>query len=95
MIRITCKNETSATRLFLEGKLAGSCVDELDKCWQKSPSKQGLLVDLTDISFIDDHGKELLTNMLSHGTKLISTSLMTKSLIEEIQKTVNRRTPVS
>jgi len=88
MIRITCKNETSATRLFLEGKLAGSCVDELDRCWRMSPTKQSLLVDLTDVSFIDDHGKELLTKMLHHGAKLISKSLMTKSLIEEIQETV-------
>lgn len=33
MIRITAQHEISTTRLFLEGKLCGRCVDELDKCW--------------------------------------------------------------
>ena len=73
------------TRLFLEGKLAGVCVDELDKCWQQSSTFHStLLVDLTNISFIDDQGKTLLTKMHKHGIKLISRSLMTKCVIEEI-----------
>ena len=89
MIRITCKSETSVTRLFLEGRLAGNCVDELDKCWQQSSSNPtAVLVDLTSISFIDDYGKELLTRMLRHGAKLVSKSLMTKCLIEEITQAV-------
>jgi ABC-type transporter Mla MlaB component len=91
MIRITCKNETSATRLLLEGKLAGHCVDELDKCWQRSSaSPTTLLVDLTSISFIDDQGKELLTKMLRHGAQLVSRSLMTKCLIKEIKQAVRK-----
>lgn len=46
-----------------------------------------LLVDLTNVSFVDDHGKELLTHMHNKGIKLFSTSLMTKCLIEEIENT--------
>ena len=87
MIRITAKTESSMTRLFLEGKLAGVCVDELNKCWQQSSTFDStLLVDLTNISFIDDHGKALLTRMHKHGIKLISRSLMTKCVIEEINE---------
>ena len=87
MIRITAQHEPSTTRLFIEGKLSGPCVDELDKCWQeKSSSEASLLVDLTNISFVDEHGKELLARMHKNGTKLFSTSLMTKCLIAEIQK---------
>lgn len=88
VIRITAQQESSTTRLFLEGKLAGACVDELDKCWQTCPSEEvALLVDLTNVSFVDDHGKELLARMYSRGIKLFSTSLMTKCLIEEIEST--------
>lgn len=87
MIRITAQHESSATRLFLEGKLAGPCVDELDKCWhEKSCGEPVVLVDLTNISFVDDHGKELLARMHKKGIKLFSASLMTKCLIAEIQK---------
>ena|GEM_PF-457078 len=88
VIRITAQQESSTTRLFLEGKLAGRCVDELDKCWQTRPSEEAaLLVDLTNVSFVDDHGKELLARMHNKGIKLFSTSLMTKCLIEEIENT--------
>lgn len=86
MIRITAQHEPSATRLFLEGKLAGRCVDELDKCWQTSRDDAALLVDLTNVSFVDEHGKELLARMHNKGIRLFSTSLMTKCLIDEIKK---------
>ena len=87
MIRITAKNDSSATMLFLEGKLAGPCVNELDRCWQEcSTGEAALVVDLTNISFVDEHGKELLARMHKRGITLFSTSLMTKCLIAEIQK---------
>ena len=89
MIRITAQQESQITRLFLEGKLAGRCVDELDKCWHTCPSGEiALLVDLTNVSFVDEHGKELLARMHNKGIKLFSKSLMTKCLIEEIENTV-------
>ena len=87
MIRITAQHESSTTRLLLEGKLSGPCVDELDKCWHESSCGEAtLMVDLTNISFVDDHGKELLTRMHRKGIKLFSTSLMTRCLIDQIQK---------
>lgn len=86
MIRITAQQESSVTRLFLEGKLSGPCVNELDKCWQTCPSGEvALLVDLTNVSFVDERGKELLARMHDQGIKLFSKSLMTKCLIEEIE----------
>ena len=47
-----------------------------------------LVVDLTNVSFVDDHGKELLASMHNKGIKLFSRSVMTKCLIEEIENTV-------
>jgi len=88
VIRITAQQESSTTRLFLEGKLTGRSVEELDKCWQTCPAGEvAVLVDLTNVSFVDDHGKKLLARMHHKGIKLFSTSLMTKCLIEEIENT--------
>lgn len=85
VIRITCQREATITRLILEGKLAGACVDELDKCWQQiSFNGSTFFVDLTSVSFIDERGKQLLKRMHDHGAKLVSTSLMSKCLIAEI-----------
>jgi len=85
VIRITCHNEAALTRLVLEGKLAGACVDELDKCWRGAPGKwSALLIDLTSVSFIDDRGKQLLKRMHDNGATLISSSIMSRCLIEEL-----------
>jgi len=86
MIRITAQHESSATRLFLEGKLSGPCVAELDKCWHETFGEVTLLVDLTNISFVDEHGRQLLARMHAKGTKLFSTSLMTRCLIDQIER---------
>jgi anti-anti-sigma regulatory factor len=87
MIRITTHNESLETRLILEGKLAGPCVRELHKCWRRARSADTkLLVDLTSVSFIDDLGKRLLSKMHQAGIKLVSHSLMSKCLIEEIKE---------
>ena len=51
------------------------------------PAEVSLLVDLTNISFVDEHGKELLARMHNSGIKLFSQSVMTKCLIEEIENT--------
>jgi hypothetical protein len=86
VIRITCHTETALTRLVLEGKLAGPCVDELDKCWQDAPDKwSSLLIDLTSVSFIDDRGKQLLKRMHDNGATLISSSIMSRCFIDELK----------
>jgi hypothetical protein len=85
LIRISCLSEAANTRLVLEGKLAGACVDELDKCWHEAPEKwPSLLIDLSSVSFIDDRGKQLLKKMHDNGATLVSCSLMSKCLIAEI-----------
>jgi hypothetical protein len=85
LIRISCHSEAANTRLVLEGKLAGACVDELDKCWHEAPDKwSSLLIDLSSVSFIDDRGKQLLKKMHDNGATLVSCSLMSKCLIAEI-----------
>jgi len=86
MIRITTHDEFAITRLFLEGKLAGEAVGELERCWSAaSASKTAVSVDLTAVSFIDNKGKQLLTRMFEKGTRLVSKGLMAKCFIEEIE----------
>ena len=38
MLRITACDSSGATRLLVEGKLAGACVGELEKCWRENAS---------------------------------------------------------
>jgi anti-anti-sigma regulatory factor len=88
VLRITTRVIDGHVSLFIEGRLSGPCVSELLKCWQGAVAGQEplpALVDLTDVSFIDANGKQLLTQMHEHGIKLVANGLMSKFIIDEIE----------
>src|ERR1044072_5106048 len=74
--------------LFVEGRLAGPCVGELEKCWRRAVAGESpvpTVIDLTDVSYIDENAKQLLTQMHEHGIKLIANGLLSKLFVEEIE----------
>lgn len=83
-------------RLIVEGRLEGAHVLELENCWQttKPVADTQTLVDLTGVTFIDGNGKQLLTRMYAQGSRLIATGIMTKQIIEEVEKTKPGKNPV-
>jgi hypothetical protein len=88
VLRITTRNDLGNTCFIVEGKLAGACVEELEKCWQAATSTESegpISVDLTSVFFIDESGKQLLTRMHEQGTRFLAAGLMAKLLIEEIE----------
>jgi hypothetical protein len=87
VLRITTRNIAGGEGLFIEGKLAGPCVSELEKCWRRAVAGESplpSLVDLTHVSFIDANAKQLLAQMHEHGIKLVANSLMSKLFVDEI-----------
>ena len=89
MLRITTRNIAGDVGLFIEGKLAGPCVGELEKCWRRAVAGESPLpavVDLTDVSFIDANARQLLAQMRDHGIKLVANGLMSKFFIDEIER---------
>lgn len=88
MLRITTRVIAGDVGLFVEGRLCGPCVSELEKCWRRAVDGESplpVLVDLTHVSFIDASGKQLLTQMHEHGIKLVADGLMSKFVIDEIE----------
>ena len=89
MLRITTRVIAGDVGLFVEGRLCGACVSELEKCWRGAVAGESPLpamVDLTHVSFIDASGKQLLTQMHEHGIKLVADGLMSKFVIDEIER---------
>ncbi|MGD0221491.1 MAG: TolC family protein [Terriglobia bacterium] len=87
MLRITTSDIGEKVTLKLEGKLSGPWVEELDRCWRMSShiyNKQGLVVDLSGVTFVDPAGKKLLCSIAGGGAQLVGSGLMPKSLIDEI-----------
>ncbi|HKQ77884.1 MAG TPA: hypothetical protein VJ810_29575 [Blastocatellia bacterium] len=87
MLRITVNNDIGATRLKIEGRLMGAWVRELESCWRQAMTTQPpprIFVELTDISFVDGEGGELLKLMAASGVELIAADILMKALVEEI-----------
>jgi outer membrane protein len=92
MLRISVLNDPGVTRFKLEGKLAHEWVAEAQKAWSAlsniSP-KNPVVVDLSNVSFVDDLGRELLVQFHSAGAKLVGSSPLIGALIDEITDNSN------
>jgi len=89
VLRITTRVIAGDVGLFVEGRLAGACVGELEKCWRRAVAGEApipAVIDLTHVSFIDAHAKQLLAQMHEQGIKLVANGLMSKLVIDEIEQ---------
>ena len=87
MLRITLHDSPDALRFQLEGKLVGPWVSELEQSWRTASSVQAdkkLIVDLKDVTFIDDSGKELLRRFCESGAEFIACEPLTRAIVEQV-----------
>jgi anti-anti-sigma regulatory factor len=88
MLRITVLNYPGVTRLKLEGKLAHEWVHEAELAWAALETMSGnkeLIVDLLDVSFVDDVGEKLLAKMHGANARLVGSGPLISALIAAIQ----------
>ena len=78
MLRIT----SNAQGLVLCGQLAGPWVAELKTAWNKSLR----LVDLTDVTFVDEAGALLLCEMKTAGVRFVAEGVDTKYLLDDLKR---------
>lgn len=74
MLRIT----EDGPKLVLYGQLAGPFVAELESAWNKSLA----VVDLTDVTFVDESGARVLCAMKDAGVRFVARGVDTKDLLE-------------
>jgi hypothetical protein len=88
MLRISTVCDPNGSRFKLEGKLVHEWVNEAAKAWTTLligvASRGQVVVELYDISFVDDNGRALLCQMHAAGAKLVGCGPMIGTLIEEI-----------
>jgi ABC-type transporter Mla MlaB component len=71
MLRIFQTRSLKGERLILCGQLAGPWVDELRHQWYSSQGGKRI-VDLTDVTFVDEAGEALLRQMKEQGAELVT-----------------------
>ena len=87
-LRITVHEQDSLIKLTLEGRLVGPWVAELCKAWRETAPRLGskrLFLDLRDLTFINEEGKQVLREIVRQTSTEISASTpFTKYLAQEI-----------
>src|SRR5215467_10227678 len=88
MLRITVLDEPYSVTLKAEGKIIQEWVAELSKAWQALCNESGnrmKIVDLFNVTFVDQMGRQLLEDMHLEGASLRGSGPMISALIEEIE----------
>ena len=86
MLRITSQENAGTVCLKLEGMLKGAWVPEMERSWRNvySDRNKALIVDLTDVEFVDTAGKYLLALIQAHGASFVAVTPLMNELVAEI-----------
>jgi hypothetical protein len=84
MLRVSFSDTAGGQRWCLYGRLAGPWVDELRLCWShlraRAP-RAPAVVDLKDVTYIDESGEELLCEMQTAGAEFVAGGVENKHLL--------------
>jgi hypothetical protein len=87
MFRVSYSDTADGQRWSLHGRLAGPWVDELRSCWTYARDRAPLaraIVDLKEVTFIDQAGETLLAEMRSTGAEFIATGVAHQYLLSTL-----------
>ena len=87
MLMITEQRKANTLTFKLAGALAGDWAIEFKRCWRNAvmaSSAPHIIVDLSEVTFVDEFGKETLGLMANEGAELIARDVLMKSIVEEI-----------
>ncbi len=76
-------------RLVLEGTIAGPWVAELRTAWKAANAgtqDRELVVDLRDVTFISEEGKDALSELMSKGAKFCCAGVLTKHVLQQLRR---------
>ena len=93
-MRIIVERDDRASTIRLEGALSGPWVGETERVWHAetaSGKERYLQIELSEVTFIDTRGKELLERFFDSGADLIAGTLLSRSIVDEINPRRRRR----
>ena len=88
MLRVSTKIRFDTLVFILEGSLSGMWVQEVDRFCRTAIVNDHCAkveIDLSDVTFVSPEGKQLLERLRAGGAGIVSSALLTKSLVDEIQ----------
>jgi len=88
MLRIMNNVTASEQRWTLCGKLTGPWVAELLSNWRntrRASPQQRYIIDLSEVTFIDENGEDALRAMSSEGAKFVAVGVETNHIFENLR----------
>jgi len=89
MLKITITNTAKEERWTLQGRLVAPWVNELEETWKKArPSAQGCkrIVNLDEVTFIDQSGERMLRCMCNQGARLVASDVYVKHVLDRLRR---------
>jgi hypothetical protein len=88
MLRITINDGPAEQRWTLQGRLVAPWVAELESSWKNEHHRHDArrcVVDLNDVTLIDDQGEKALRVMSRAGAEFIACGVYVKHVVELIE----------
>src|SRR5215467_4917628 len=89
MLKITRNGTATEQRWTLCGQLSGPWVAELRSAWERGHSEPGArksIVDLSEVTSIDERGEELLSSMQEDGAQFVAQGVDMKHILEHLNR---------
>ena len=91
MFRAQLYELASGPTLKMEGSLVGEWAQEAKSLLANGPVPKGLIVDLTDVSYVDSVGEQVLAWLASIGASFMAGGVYAASVCERLQLPFHRK----
>src|ERR1700676_2661274 len=94
MLRTTITSTPTEQTWSLQGQLVRPWIAELRCLWKKAHTEcqsRKCVVDLSEVTFIDENGEKMLAKMMSEGAEFVVRGLYAKDLLEKLRNNLRRR----
>jgi hypothetical protein len=93
MFRAEIHQLTNGSILKLEGRLVGEWAEQARALVTKSAVPAGLVIDLTDVSYIDPVGEQVLTWFRSIGAVFVAKAVYVAGVCERLRLPLQKEPP--
>ena len=84
MFRAELDRLADGSLLKMEGRLVGEWADEARSLVLRAPAPKRLIVDLTDVSYVDAVGEQVLTWLSSLGAKFVAHAVYAAAICKRL-----------
>ena len=91
MFRAELNRYADESLLKMEGRLVGEWADEVKSLLSRGPVPKQLIVDLTEVSYVDAVGEQVLTCLSSLGATFVADAVYAAATCKRLKLTIRSK----